>query len=250
MMAMSRTSDSPDRQPRSQNDSDNTTVTSAIPVLSIVCRTGKPGPGAEKIAMAAISEMPSVMTMSRTGFSSPLKSKRRSVLTVPEVLLRRYLQVSWWNADCRNRFVQLPHVGRLAEHLVDRGGQRFDGRHALTPPSQHEHHRRRTRVFHGDGHASTVDVRHAEIGDDHGIWLAKADRQEKSVDSGLAAVGAGDLVSVVFQGVAQRAEQDRVVVDHENPVPAGFCLHLPRHLGRTVPLRGVEAQPYHGALAG
>jgi hypothetical protein len=55
-----------------------TTVTSAIPVLRMVCRTGKTVPGAEKIAAAAIAQTTRPIKKSRPGLSSSLTLTRPS----------------------------------------------------------------------------------------------------------------------------------------------------------------------------
>jgi hypothetical protein len=110
--------------------------------------------------------------------------------------------------------------------------------------------RRRRCLLDGRGDPAAVDARHAEVGDHQRVHTAAGDRGRERVDAGLAAGGRLDRVALGFEHIAQRADQDRVVVDHQD----AQLVRRARDNEAAAALRGIqrrrEDHAHGGALAG
>ena len=67
-------------------------------------------------------------------------------------------------------------------------------------------------LLHRGGDAAAVDIGHAEIGDHGGVRLAPLLRGAEGIDRLLAAAGLGHHVAVGLEQIAERFQEQRIVI--------------------------------------
>src|SRR6266852_625374 len=75
-------------------------------------------------------------------------------------------------ATLRQGRAQLPQLGWLAQHSVDMGRNVVLGQKPLAPAGEKNDRGGGRQFFHRTGDSASIDMRHAEIGDDRGESLA------------------------------------------------------------------------------
>src|SRR5207253_10489471 len=76
---------------------------------------------------------------------------------------------------------------------------------------------RRGRLDRG-GDFATIDVGHAQIGDDDREGRAMRERCREAVDALLAPLSHRDDMAILLEDVAQGFDQHRIIVDQQNPM--------------------------------
>src|SRR6185312_4829097 len=145
---------------------------------------------------------------------------------------------------------QLAQLRRLVEDAIDMRRDLILRREPLAPPGQQDHRRAGRGRLDGGGDPPAVDVRHAEISDDELERLVAAARRLEGVDPRLPAIGRGHAVTIPAQRLAQRLDDERIVVHDEDAQRSNhqaeceLLLRLFRRAGRNG-----EHDPYRRALA-
>src|SRR5450432_1332352 len=87
----------------------------------------------------------------------------------------------------------------------------------LLAPSGKEYHGRRRREFlYRSGHPPSVHVGHTEVRNDYGEWFLMHLRRIERIDGGLSRVRGNNDMTVACQRLAERSENQRVIVHHED----------------------------------
>ena len=136
---------------------------------------------------------------------------------------RSYLSTSGLHSSA-SVWRRLAQLGRLGEDAVDVGREIVVRHQALAPAGEQDDRHGRRRFLHGGSDAAAVDIGHAEIGDDGGIRLAPLLRGAEGIDRLLAAAGLGHHVAVGLQQIAERFQEQRIVVHQQQAQAFGRSL--------------------------
>src|SRR5262249_420418 len=88
----------------------------------------------------------------------------------------------------RQRITKLTQLRGLAQHAVNMRWDVALSDQPLPPPSQHKHDRTGRRALHGGRDASSVDMRHSQIGNDHLERRSSSVCREEGIDASLSTV--------------------------------------------------------------
>ena len=112
-------------------------------------------------------------------------------------------------------------LGGLLSTRSTCGGISSFGHQPLPPARQQNHRRGRRGRFDGGGDFAPVHVRHPQVGDHDRERFARCCAATKCIDARLPAVGSDDVMAVACQRVAQRFDQERIIVHDEDAQGAG-----------------------------
>ena len=138
-----------------------------------------------------------------------------------------------WSSSRRTEgqcFAEFAKLRRLAEYPINLGRNLPFGHQALPPPGKKNHRSGTGGTLHKAGNLTAIYARHTQIRNHDREGFTPSRRGAERVDPGLASVRRNHLVTIALESLAERPEDQRVIIHNQNPQPRWNRL---RRVGKT-----------------
>src|SRR5882724_2533146 len=123
--------------------------------------------------------------------------------------------------ELRQRRAYLTHLGRLVQHKVYVRRHFAFSSQALSPAGEQDYRRAAGYALDRACDLASIDVGHAQIGDDGIEHRDVTVGAHKCIDTCLATAGGHNGMSVELERLAQGLQHQRIVVDEQDAQPRG-----------------------------